>query len=81
MLPKDHEMGLFPQKKKIENKQTTGKAVSSLTHAGSGTGAFLSTRKDTHDHCAWSSFFQVELPLGSNDSKPQLPSVGASSLP
>lgn len=41
MPSEDHEMGLFPQKKETENKQTTGKAVSSPpTQAGTETGGW-----------------------------------------
>lgn len=72
MPSEDHEMGLFPQKKKTENKQTTGKASQQSHHSGWirnwGWGVI---HKGGHlGHCTRSSSVLVGLPLGSSDSRP-----------
>lgn len=63
-----------------ENK-TSRKAVSNPTQAGSGTGAFSPTRRDTQGHCARPSCIQVELPLLSSDPRRHLSPPSLSRLP
>lgn len=66
---RDHEMGLVPQEKRAENKQT-GEPVSKPPQAGSGTGAFPSRRRE--------GFF---LPSGTSSGVRQFKAPTASSWP
>lgn len=89
MLTEDHEMGLFPQKKKTANKQTTEKAVSNSMQAGSRIGAVSSARSDAGSLQSGFSLpgtprppaAPVKLPLRSGNLRPQPPPPCSSGLP